>query len=444
MNLARALRPPSAPVIAFVGAGGKTTALFALARGLPPPVLVTTTTHLGTWQAALADHHIVLKEATPFPPAESLAGVTLVVGGASGGRFVAPVSEAMEWLREISRRRQIPLLIESDGARGRPIKAPAAHEPVIPEFASLVVVTAGLTGLGKPLSAEWVHRPERFAALTGLKAGAPITPEALARALSHPEGGLKGVPSQARRVALLNQADTANRQAQAASMAQTLLKAYDAVLIASCARGVVHAVHERVAGILLAAGGSKRFGRPKQLLTYRGQPFVRLIAQTALQAGLSPVVVVTGARANEVEAAITGLDVTIVHNPDWREGQASSLRVGLAGITPSSRKGTPGAAIFLMADQPQVDASLLRALVEQHARTLSPVIAPLVHGQRATPVLFDRLTFPTLLTLRGARGGRSIFSSYPPAYIPWHDESLLIDVDTPEDYRRLLRLAGGE
>ncbi|RME87603.1 MAG: putative selenium-dependent hydroxylase accessory protein YqeC, partial [Anaerolineae bacterium] len=326
---------------------------------------------------------------------------------------------------------------EADGARGRPLKAPAAHEPVVPVFASLAVVVAGMNGLGKPLDEAWVHRPERFAALTGLRMGQKISSGALAQALTHPEGGLKGIPPGTRRVALLNQADTTLRQSQAASLAKRLLEAYESVVIASCEVGEVHAVHERVAGILLAAGGSTRFGQPKQLLTYRGQPFVRRIAQTALQAGLSPLVVVTGAHAARVEDALAPLPVNIVHNPAWRSGQASSIRVGLETVL----AGHPvGAAIFLLADQPQVSLPLLRSLVEEHARTLSPVVAPLVRGRRATPVLFDRVTFPALLALQGDRGGRATFSTYPPAYLPWHDETLLLDVDTPEDYDRLLRL----
>jgi len=96
-----------------------------------------------------------------------------------------------------------------------------------------------------------------------------------------------------------------------------------------------------------------------------------------------------------------------------------------------------GAAIFLLADQPQVTPMVLRALVEQHSAELAPIVAPLVAGQRANPVLFDRVTFPDLMALTGDVGGRAIFSKYSPTYLPWHDESLLVDVDTPDDLRRL-------
>ncbi len=96
-----------------------------------------------------------------------------------------------------------------------------------------------------------------------------------------------------------------------------------------------------------------------------------------------------------------------------------------------------GAAVFLLADQPQVPATVLRALVEHHATSLSPVVAPQVAGQRANPVLFDRLTFPALASLSGDVGGRAVFSKFPPTYLPWNDESLLVDVDTPDDLKRV-------
>jgi molybdenum cofactor cytidylyltransferase len=93
--------------------------------------------------------------------------------------------------------------------------------------------------------------------------------------------------------------------------------------------------------------------------------------------------------------------------------------------------------IFLLADQPQVTPSVLRALVKRHSLDLSLIVAPQVQGQRANPVLFDRVTFPDLLALTGDVGGRGIFSKHPVTTLPWHDESLLLDVDTPEDYEKL-------
>lgn len=426
----------------FIGAGGKTTALFQLARQLPPPVIVSATTHLGTWQIPLADKHIIATTPAPLEALEDrMSGVILVTGKFKQDRTGPLDNKVITWLREYCEFHSLPLLIEADGSHQKPLKAPDEHEPAIPEFARLVVVVAGLRGLGKPLDQEYVHRPEIFGQLSGLHPGETITPPALIRVLSHLEGGLKNIPAGARRVVLLNQADTLELQSQANALAKGLLPPYDAVITASLKAKQIFAVCEPIAGIVLAAGGSLRFGQPKQLLDWRGEAFVRTVAKTALEAGLSPVIVVTGAYGEQVTAAVQRLPVQTVHNEEWQSGQASSIKLGIKALTPylSPHKveGTPGGAIFLLADQPQVTPTILHALVEEHAATLAPVVAPMVLDRRANPVLFDRNTFPDLMRLEGDVGGRGIFSRYKITYLPWHDEALLLDVDTPEHYQHL-------
>lgn len=420
--------------VAFVGAGGKTSAMFQLARDLPPPVIITTTTHLGAWQTSLADEHVIVN-AAERPSNFAPRGVTLVTAPAAEDRLPAPAPDVLLWLREYAQGAGIPLLVEADGSRQKPLKSPDSHEPPIPVFSDLVVAVAGLSGLHKRLSDESVHRVAQFAALSGLREGDLVSPEALVRVLlDRQAGGLKNVPVHARRVALLNQADTESLQAEAHSMAHDLLGAYDAVVVASLQGKTIHAVHERAAGVILAAGGSTRLGRPKQLLDWHGQPFVRAVARTALAGGLDPVIVVTGADADAVAGAVSGLPVTLAHNESWRSGQASSIRLGVQSLPAST-----GSAVFLLADQPQVTFDVIAALIDTHAAGLHAIVAPLVMMERrANPVLFDRSTFPDLLKLEGDVGGRAIFSKHRVEFMPWHDDRLLLDVDTEADYKRLV------
>lgn len=445
MRIAHALRfsPPSSPHrsassksrdlwdgVAFVGAGGKTTAMFQLARELGGKVIVTATTHLGAWQIPLADRHIVAE--SPEEIGDIPDGVTLITGKLIEERTSPVNSSVLFWLREKAKINQIPLLIEADGARQRPLKAPAAHEPPIPDFVETVVVVAGLSGLGKPI-AEAVFREEEFKRISE-STNQRVTAEMVTRMLMHSDGGLKNVPEGARRIALLNQADTPELQASAQKMSRDLLAKFDAVVVASLKESKIWATHEKVAGIVLAAGESKRYGKPKQLLDWNGKPFVRQVAEMALAAGLRPVTVVTGANAEEVENALVGLNVTIVRNEAWKSGQASSIVAGVRSLPENI-----GAAFFLLADQPQIGADVIGALREVHAQNLSPIIAPLVmEERRANPVLFDRVTFSDLLALKGDVGGRAIFDKHKVDYLPWYDSSLLLDVDSPEDYERLV------
>ncbi len=441
MNLKQALRISDFACLALVGAGGKTTALFQLARELAPPVIVTATTHLHVDQIKLADSHWIVEESTDLGDLEGkLRGVMLVTGPVDADRTKGLNDKTLRRLHAVCQDYDLPLLIEADGSRQHPLKAPASHEPAIPNFVEAVIVVVGLSGLGRPLTEEFVHRPEVFARLSGLAPAESITPEALLHVLTHPAGGLKNIPEQARRIVLLNQANSPELQSQAKSLADDLLKTYHSVVIASLGQSQIHAVYEPVAGIILAAGEAKRFGQLKQILVYRGQPLVQTVTTTALSAGLSPVVVVTGANAEAVEATVHGLPIIITRNTNWQNGQSSSIQAGLQAIRVAALRDSwegVGAAIFLLADQPQVMPTILQALIEQHAHTLAPILAPLVAGQRANPLLFDRLTFPDLMSLSGDVGGRALFAKHLVNYLPWQDEALLLDIDTPEDFQRL-------
>jgi len=442
MDLARALRliptvnPPHEGTVAFAGAGGKTTAIFQLARQLVAagrPVVVTASAHLGAWQTLLADRHVIVRTSGDLPPLPQ-PGITLVTGPFEGDRTLPLDPGALEKLHNACSRHHLPLLIEADGSRQLPIKAPGPHEPPIPAFSEMVVITAGLTGVGRPLAPESVHRPEAFAEIAGIQPGEAVTPETLARVLMHPQGGLKNIPLGARRAVLLNQAETPALLSTGGRLARTLRQSFDSVLVGSLNEGSFQ-TFEKTAGIILAGGGSTRLGQPKQLLDWHGEPFVWAVARTALAAGLEPVLIVTGAHARETEQALEGLSLRVIQNAGWEEGQASSIRAGVEALTYDIWTGS---AIFLLVDQPQVNTAILEALAATHAESLPPILAPLVIDQRANPVLLDRVTYPDLMELRGDSGGRGIFHKHKVEYLPWHDGRLLLDVDTPEQYTRLV------
>lgn len=448
---------------AIVGAGGKTTALIQLAHELRHPfrpLFVTTTTHLAKSQVNFASRHIILDPAQPLP-IELLQQDDIVLTGVWDDvtlRWQGITNRQLQALASYARRKECPLLIEADGARQLPLKAPAENEPVIPSFVSAVIVVAGLNALNQPLTPEWVHRAHLFSQLSGLKPGERISLQALASVLTHPQGGCKGIPPDARKICLLTHADTLPVQAQITRLSQLLASAFDSCVFVKKETApppdlkteriqkkstdtlnpyTVLSVHEPVAGVVLAAGGSKRLGKPKQLLLWQGEPLVHRAARLALEADLHPVMVVCGAESEQVKQAVSDLPVQTVENPDWQSGQSTSIRAALQNL-PSN----VGSAVFLLVDQPYVSLPLLRGLVDRHTRTLSSIVAPLVDGQRGNPVLFDRETFPDLLALQGDVGGRALFSRFSPDWLPWHDSRLLTDIDTPHDLSRFLENNG--
>ncbi|MEK6751670.1 MAG: selenium cofactor biosynthesis protein YqeC [Chloroflexota bacterium] len=437
MDFAHALRLalPSASnlTVSLVGAGGKSSALFQLARQMQPAI-VTATSHLGVWQIPLADQHIIARELSDLQKLTN-KGITLITGEVENERTKPIHAEFIHWLHEKSKALKIALLIEADGSRQKPIKAPAPHEPPIPDFAEVVIVVAGLSAIGKPLGGEHVHRPEIFSQLCDLEIGRPITPKEIIATLTHPQGGLKNIPASARRIAFLNQADTPELQSTGGEVARELLGHFGSVIVGSLLQNSFRTI-ERTAGIILAAGESTRYGSLKQLLDWKGKPFVRQVAETALRSGLWPVMVVTGFRSADVESCLKDLPVNIVYNPNYQQGQSASIRAGVRALPQNA-----GGAVFLLADQPQIPAEVIRALTNTHARELHPIVAPLVlEERRANPVLFDRVAFPDLLQLTGDIGGRAIFSKYKVEYMPWHDDILLLDVDKPEDYQKLIEI----
>lgn len=436
---------PEAPVVALVGAGGKTRALWTLAEEYNPPVVMTTTTHLGEEQVQQAPLHWVLEG----PDVQALARRwqdigqhrVLITGPLIGGRWQGLSPEQWAWLCEETQNLGIPLLVEADGAARKPLKAPEAHEPALLPGVTHVLTVAGLDVLGQPLRETWVHRAERFAALADMALGEAITPQVLARVLAHPEGGRKGVsPEMSWGVLLVGEQDLALAQGQRVVEALWAQQVWPRVVVARRRATDLEplAVFTPVAGVVLAAGPSSRFpGQHKLLLSVAGEPMVRRVTRTALEAGLSPVVVVVGYRGEEVAQALEGLPVQVVENPAWESGQSTSVRTGVEALPP-----TVGAAVFLLADMPLVPPTLVRALVEVHQQTQVPIVAPLIEQQRGNPVLFDARMFPQLQALQGDVGGRALLTQTRAYGLPWFDETTQWDVDSPEDYQRVVALLG--
>lgn len=199
-----------------------------------------------------------------------------------------------------------------------------------------------------------------------------------------------------------------------------------------------------VAVVLLAAGVSRRFGSPKQLHPWAGRPLVRHMAETALASRAARLVVVTGAYRAEVEAALAGLPLELVHNADFAAGQSSSVRRGLA----AAQSGSGAEAIlFLPVDMPLLESATLDRLIEAFVAAGDnegnggnggpAAVVPTYGGRRGAPVLFARRLFGELDGLTGDQGGRALLPRHPREIleVAVAREIEGRDIDTPEDLR---------
>lgn len=191
-----------------------------------------------------------------------------------------------------------------------------------------------------------------------------------------------------------------------------------------------------VAGLVLAAGRSTRMGECNKLLqTVRGEPLVRHAVKAQLASRAAPVLVVTGHQAAEVRAALAGLDVAFVDNPDFATGLSSSVRAGLRALPDD----VPGAVVSL-GDMPNVTPQVINRLAEAFAdRPDALAVVPTLFGQRGNPALLSRALFPAVERLSGDQGARRLLDAAGESVVevPLDDPAIAIDVDTPEALKAL-------
>ncbi|HXV37320.1 MAG TPA: selenium cofactor biosynthesis protein YqeC [Myxococcota bacterium] len=207
---------PRGELVAIVGGGGKTSLLFALAQHLPGRGVMTTTTRIFAAQRSRAAEVCTLDDDWRAR-LDAFDSALLVVGRIDGERALGVPADLPAEL--LAHPRVDWVIVEADGSRMRPVKAPAEHEPVIPVGTTLLVIVVGIDALGKPIG-EIAHRPERVSALTGLDPAQHLTPLALARLLTSREGGLKNASAARRAAILINKVESAAELAAAREIAR--------------------------------------------------------------------------------------------------------------------------------------------------------------------------------------------------------------------------------
>jgi molybdenum cofactor cytidylyltransferase len=191
----------------------------------------------------------------------------------------------------------------------------------------------------------------------------------------------------------------------------------------------------KIGAIILAAGGSSRFGQPKQLLPFRGKTLVRTVVDAAREAGCWPVVVVIGNNGEKIHRELAHANVIEVQNANWQRGIGSSIRIGVRALT--NHQPDVDAILLLVCDQPAVNAVLVEGLIATYRATKKEIVASSYADTIGVPALFNRGLFEELLSLDEECGAKSIILQDPERVAQFTFPEGAIDIDTWGDWYQL-------
>lgn len=188
-----------------------------------------------------------------------------------------------------------------------------------------------------------------------------------------------------------------------------------------------------IAAVVLAAGHSRRMGSPKLVLPWGNTTVISQVINVLRRTGIQEIVVVTGGAQPEVELALQGLPVRLVHNPQHAHSEMlSSFQVGMAALG-----SDPAAILLVLGDQPQIQEEVIIKLIQEYVETGAPLLVPSYQNRRGHPWLMDRSLMTTVLAMQEPATLRDFLNerSHMIRYIMVETPSVLQDLDTPEDYR---------
>ena len=189
---------------------------------------------------------------------------------------------------------------------------------------------------------------------------------------------------------------------------------------------------QNYAAVILAAGESTRFGSPKILLEWEGEPLIHYLCRKTIEIGLSPVCLILGAYIKKTREIVNDLPVEVIINSRWQDGMSQSFKCGVTGL-PVNCHG----ALMILADQPYLDNHLISTLI---SATAADVVIPTYKGEKGHPVLWRKKAFSQIQKLKPHQPPREALKNINVKYVEWENPLILKDIDTAEDYSELKNL----
>jgi molybdenum cofactor cytidylyltransferase len=391
------LRLPEHAVVSVVGAGGKTSLIFAWARELASAgknVVITTTTHMYRPERMEEDGIRIVVSDDPERP----------------DKVSAPPAEVLDSLRDTAD----VVLIEADGSRRMPLKWPADREPVIPDYTDVTVCVAGLSALGRR-TADVVYNAEGLPDVLKRETADMNLIHAI---VSSRDGGQKGVRGDFR--VFMNQVDDDIDRLAAAYRMQQIF----AVMGIQSAWGTLMPEEPKIAVILEAAGNSTRFGSNKLLhIMDDGRPMIASIFDAVRPLDVYKKILVT--QYDDIAEMAAGFDVVMNDRPDL--GISRSMQLGLAAA------GDADAYMFCVCDQPGLSTSTIKKLIEAYKKGTAGIVSLAWQGKMCNPKIFSSRYREELMKLSGDTGGRQIIASH-------EDDILLVEASSEDEVKDIDKL----
>ena len=414
MKLKQAFDVTPGDVVAFIGAGGKTSLMVGLGYELAEAgwrVLATTTTKLSQEQVALFPWAMPY-DAAPKTISNALSQHQLVLlhDEIRSGRVYGP---AVEWTRSLldSVDSDI-LLVEADDAAGLSFKAPLADEPLIPLETTLVVSVASLSALGVPLDTEHVYNPAAMIERYGFAENSPVKSPWLAQVLRDEELGLRGVPTDARVIIYLNQTpEQGYVRGRARLIARLSLqsKRISAVALGSV-RGAtpVSELQRPVAALVLAASDSWGVNSNTSSTTVSSSAAVAKVAEQLMRSRIDNIRIVTGHCASEIRKAVKHLGIKTAHNRGFQSGGlVSACRTGLRALPDHIT-----AFLLVPGDHAAIQPKVIYQILSAYARGEGEIIIPRFRKCCGNPVLISRRYLSEIIKMPRDTGWSHILESF--------------------------------
>jgi len=441
-------------IIAFAGAGGKTSLMLTLAEELfnsGSKVAVTTTTKMGT--AERSEHSEVIIESDVSNVYELISKVFSVL---SRNRIPIIFSgtdkmhDRMLGIKPSSVGRIANvldnLLIEADGARGKSFKVPMVHEPVVPESVNKLCIVVGFDAVGQPITDENFYNVKGMISL-GAKKEELLTPALLRRLLFHPSGYLKYKADNREIFLLINKCDDLDKIDNIREITEGLFhNSLKKIILTSALtfpsmKLIADNSSQKIGGVILAAGESVRFAGLKQCADIGGQTLLAHVVKQALGSKLDEIILVLGYKKKGVFKSLGEFlnkkRLTIIENIEYQNGMSTSIKTGLKALYDRA-----DAIMFILGDQPKVTNELLDKLIDVYKYSNAQICLPMINasdGRRSGhPIIIGRKLYPELMQISGDIGARDIVKKniQYTKLVELEDDSSQFQINTQDDLRK--------